>query len=105
MAPASDEPSEIAEASGCYLGLDQIQRQLVRLSSPYSHDNPQSPMARANCDPFLQRPLLMVWTAYRELRARTNNVWPSRPPNNSCDGRSGTSMVSIRWPDGSYAKI
>jgi hypothetical protein len=29
MSPASDKPSEIAEASGCYLGLDQIQRQLV----------------------------------------------------------------------------
>jgi hypothetical protein len=34
MAPASDEPSEIAEASG-YDGLDQIQRQLVHPSSPY----------------------------------------------------------------------
>jgi hypothetical protein len=31
----SDEPSEIAEASGCYLGLDQIQRPVVHRSSPY----------------------------------------------------------------------
>lgn len=29
MAPASDEISEIAEASGCYRGLDQFRRQLV----------------------------------------------------------------------------
>ena len=33
--PASDEPSEIAEASGYYFALDQIQRQVLHASSPY----------------------------------------------------------------------
>ena len=51
------------------------------------------------------RPAKQVRTAYSELRAGMNKVLRSLPPNTSCVGRSGTSMVSIRRPDGSYTQI
>lgn len=50
----------------------------------------------------IQRPRWVVRTAYNELRASTNNVCPSSPPNSNCDGRSGTQIVSISLPDESY---
>jgi len=48
-----------------------------------------------------QRPRTLVRTAYREWRAAINKVRPSLPPNTSCIGRSGVSIVPFSLPNAS----
>ena len=47
-------------------------------------------------------PLTLARTEYSDVRAGINRVRRSFPPNATCSGRSGTSMVSINRPEELY---
>lgn len=47
-------------------------------------------------------PLVLARTEYSDVRAGIKRVRRSFPPNTTCSGRSGTSIVSINWPEGLY---
>ena len=49
-------------------------------------------------DPSVHCPVTVISTAYKEVRAVINNVFPSAPPNAKLAGGSGTAIDPTGFP-------